>query len=88
VALKRIRIDELLCGGAIITHIHILTTAHCVDGFANVQDNIKIIVGSTNSSSFTGITFYPSRIFIHDGYTGNLNPLNTIENDIAILKVY
>ncbi|XP_011499634.1 PREDICTED: chymotrypsin-1-like isoform X2 [Ceratosolen solmsi marchali] len=85
--LKRISNDQLICGAAIISHFHIITTAHCVDKNIDSHDNIKIIVGNFNSSSYTGITYYPNKIFIHTEYTGNLNPFNTIQNDIAIIQI-
>ncbi|XP_011503308.1 PREDICTED: chymotrypsin-2-like [Ceratosolen solmsi marchali] len=86
--LRRITDNWLIGGGAIISHKHILTAAHCVDNKFISHANIKINAGETNYTHKFTSEYIPRRIFIHPKYSGHLNNRQTPNNDIAVIQVH
>lgn len=71
--------EQHVCGGSIISSIHILTAAHCTDG--NSASQLSIRAGSSYHRS-GGVVMKVSRIFQHPRYSGS-----TIDYDISILEL-
>jgi hypothetical protein len=86
-SLMRISDNEHICNGAIISNLHILTTAHCVDIGFIIYSNLKIRIGISRRSSLRGSMLLPQRIFTHPMYTRKLNSRTHKLYNIAIIKV-
>ncbi|CAH2085419.1 unnamed protein product [Euphydryas editha] len=68
-----------VCGGAIISHKHLVTAAHCV--YRAKPKYIKVVVGTTNLDE-RGLDYYVESIHIHDLYNYTLKL-----NDIAVIAI-
>ncbi|XP_011505261.1 PREDICTED: chymotrypsin-2-like isoform X2 [Ceratosolen solmsi marchali] len=83
----RIYKDELLiCGGAIISHQHILTAAHCFEN--RRKSDIRVYLGTTNSRNYS-IPYYKIRnVAAHPNYLKiDKKSRWTVLNDIAIVTI-
>lgn len=67
------------CGGAIVSRQHILTAAHCVDGFP--ASSITVRVGSTMKNE-GGEVYNVSQITMHSAYNWRL-----LDYDCAVLTL-
>ncbi|XP_045496930.1 chymotrypsin-1-like [Colias croceus] len=68
-----------VCGGAVISHRHVVTAAHCLVG-AHPRF-IKVVVGTENLD-IGGLQYDVRAIYIHENYNTSLRL-----HDIAVLKV-
>ncbi|XP_046967308.1 chymotrypsin-2-like [Vanessa cardui] len=68
-----------VCGGAIISHRHLATAAHCV--YRADAKYIKVVVGTTDLD-LKGLKYNVESIHIHDSYNYTLKL-----NDIAIITI-
>lgn len=68
-----------VCGGAVISKLHVVTAAHCVIG---VNPNYVKIVSGSNKLGFGGKQYDVSSIIVHDFYNDVTN-----EHDIALIRV-
>ncbi|XP_011505258.1 PREDICTED: chymotrypsin-2-like [Ceratosolen solmsi marchali] len=85
-SLRQFKKEEHFCSGAIISHYHILTAAHCIDSLD--KSEVRIYVGSANSSNYTGPYYNIQDIKMHPKYNkANIKKLKT-RYDIAVLTVY
>ncbi|XP_011503321.1 PREDICTED: chymotrypsin-2-like [Ceratosolen solmsi marchali] len=77
-----------LCTGSIIAHQYILTTAHCVmEPFVSFKD-LRIHVGTNNTSSGKGLWYLPEKYFSHPMFSITKNEKVKHANDISIIKLY
>ncbi|XP_045449066.1 chymotrypsin-1-like [Melitaea cinxia] len=72
-------IGRHVCGGAIISHKHLATAAHCVKG-ANPK-HINVVVGTTNLDE-RGLQYDVESVHVHDLYNSTLKI-----NDIAVITI-
>jgi len=73
---------SFFCGGTILDSTTILTAAHCYHGKDLTATNFFIAAGATHVQDAGAQTSFVASITLHENY----NP-NTINNDIAILKL-
>ncbi|XP_054706614.1 uncharacterized protein LOC129216425 [Uloborus diversus] len=75
-----------VCGGTLIDDQHVLTTAHCVTGFRNNDENLVVRLGEWDTRAATETypheNFNVSQVLIHPDYR-----FRNYQNDIAILKL-
>ncbi|XP_045767856.1 chymotrypsin-2-like [Maniola jurtina] len=68
-----------ICGGAIISHMHLVTAAHCVIGAK--AEYINVVVGTTDLDK-GGLNYRVKLIHVHEKYNISLKL-----NDIAVLEI-
>lgn len=74
---------EYSCGGSIISHSYVLTSAHCVEN--GLPQEISVVAGMhSRMEDFVNLR-YVRRIFIHPQWNRNDS---TYQNDIALLNVF
>ncbi|XP_011503345.1 PREDICTED: trypsin-5-like [Ceratosolen solmsi marchali] len=86
-SLKSIYSNDYLCGGAIISKKHILTTAYCVNIGNIIYSDLMIQVGTTKKSNTDGLIVFPDRIFSHPMYTGRPSSTTNKLYNIAIIRI-
>ncbi|XP_030041329.2 trypsin-1 [Manduca sexta] len=69
------------CGAAIISHLAVLTAAHCVVSYVSDPSSLRIIVGTSYRLS-GGQSYAVSIVIPHESYSPS-----TLEHDIALLGV-
>lgn len=71
------------CGGSILSHSHVLTSAHCVD--RGLPSEVSVVAGIHNRLEDFSITRFAYAISIHPDWNRSDS---TYQNDIAILHLF
>lgn len=72
-------INSAICGGAIISHFHVLSSARIVKDFVDKPDRIKALVGTKTLDEGIFVEF--DRVVIHPSFDERFS-----KNDISILR--
>ncbi|XP_060625617.2 coagulation factor X [Anolis sagrei] len=71
--------EEGFCGGTVLSHIHVLTAAHCI----NQTKTIKVVVGEVDTNTRTTGTLHTvEKVYVHQKFV-----LATYDYDIAIIQL-
>ncbi|XP_062982220.1 coagulation factor X [Elgaria multicarinata webbii] len=69
---------EGFCGGTILSHIYVLTAAHCM----NQTKFLQVTVGERDTKARTGTVHAVDRVYVHHKFV-----LKTYDYDIALIKL-
>jgi len=77
-------IQDIFCGGAVISSTFILTAAHCLKGFENDVDSFRVTASEHDITKTEGVEQRRkiAKMILHPQYNGG-----SMENDVALLKL-
>jgi len=56
------------CGGTLVTHLKVVTAAHCVTG--EKPANLRVVAGRDDKKSNAGVTVKVARVWVNPDFTG------------------
>ncbi|XP_011504639.1 PREDICTED: chymotrypsin-1-like [Ceratosolen solmsi marchali] len=84
---KHVGNPNTFCGGAIISNMHIVTTAQCLYGEPNNYRLVRVYTGISTSDPNAGTSHEIQRVFINRRFINKGNRDEMYLNDIAVVKL-